>query len=178
MPNEKPPNPTPDVRKMFQLAEHYSTASQLLSEQAKGDQWGCSAPQILVDSFAVELYLKCLYVLDNSVAPPVGHDLKMLFNALPSYTKDDIRLAFYRIVSAEPVLANLHLINPEAVKVTQFERSLEAAKRTFDKRRYLYEENPDGEWFYADLLRQAVRTVTKMDIRVASLTNLDPIEDG
>lgn len=65
MPKVKPAKPTPDCRKMFQLAEHYSEASRLLEEQAKGEEWGCSAPRLLVDSFAVELYLKCLFVLDT-----------------------------------------------------------------------------------------------------------------
>lgn len=54
---------TPDARKMYQLAERYSEASQILDEQAESEKWGCAAPQLLVDSFAVELYLKCLFVL-------------------------------------------------------------------------------------------------------------------
>lgn len=58
MPRVKLPKPTPDYRKMYQLAEYYAEASRLLDEQAKGEEWGCSAPQLLVDSFAVELYLK------------------------------------------------------------------------------------------------------------------------
>ena len=60
MPKKKPLKPTPDYRKIYQLAEHYSEASRLLEEQAERKEWGSSAPQLLVDSFAVELYLKCL----------------------------------------------------------------------------------------------------------------------
>jgi hypothetical protein len=67
---------------MYQLAEHYSEASRLLEEQAKGKEWGCSAPQLLVDSFAVELYLKCLFVLDTNIAPLQEHDWEKLFDAL------------------------------------------------------------------------------------------------
>jgi hypothetical protein len=70
MAKTKPPGPTPDFKKMYQLAEQYTAASELLDEMAKGEEWGCSAPQILVDSFAVELYLKCLYVLDTNAPPP------------------------------------------------------------------------------------------------------------
>jgi hypothetical protein len=68
------------------------------------------------------------------------------------------------------VLSNLDVINPEAVKVTDFKRSLKAAKNTFDRRRYLYESQPAGEWFYAHLLREAIRAVTSMDIRLAGLS--------
>lgn len=168
MPKAK--KPTPDYRKMYQLAENYSEASRLLAEQAKGKQWGCSAPQLLVDSFAVELYLKCLFVLDTNTAPPEKHDWEALFDALANYTKVAIREAFKRIIASDPVLLNLNVINPEALRVTDFERSLAAAKNTFDKRRYLYEPVAPGEWFYAHLIRDSIRIVTKMDIRLVGLS--------
>src|ERR1051326_6135406 len=169
MPNVKPAKPTPDCRKMFQLAEQYSEASRLLDEQAKGEEWGSSAPQLLVDSFAVELYLKCLFVLDTKKAPLEKHDWEELFDALAPHTKTLIREAFERIVRSNPVLSHLDVINPEAVRFTDFNRSLTAAKNTFDKRRYLYESQPTDEWFYAHLLREAIRTVTSMDVHLAGL---------
>jgi type I restriction enzyme R subunit len=156
-------------RKMYQLAEHYSEASKLLEDQAKGKEWGCSAPQLLVDSFAVELYLKCLFVLDTNIAPLEEHDWVKLFVALAPHTKAAIRDAFDRIIHADPVLPHLHVINPEAQRVTDFDRSLAAAKNTFDKKRYLFEPQPTGEWFYAHLLREAIRDVTGMDIRLMGL---------
>jgi hypothetical protein len=155
---------------MYQLAEHYSEASRLLEEQAKGEEWGCSAPQLLVDSFAVELYLKCLFVLDTNIAHLEVHDWEELFNALAPHTKTAIRDAFKRIVRSDPVLSHLDVINPEALKVTDFDRSLTAAKNTFDKRRYLYEPQSTSEWFYAHLLREAIRAVTSMDIRLKGLS--------
>ena len=155
---------------MYQLAGHYSEASRLLEEQAKGKEWGCSAPQLLVDSFAVELYLKCLFVLDTNIAPLQEHDWEKLFDALLPHTKTAIREAFERIVHSDPVLPHLDVINPEALKVTDFNRSLMAAKNTFDKRRYLFESQSTGEWFYAHLLREAIRAVTSMDIRLAGLS--------
>lgn len=170
MPKKRPPKPTPDCREMYQLAEHYSEASRLLEEQAKSEEWGCSAPQLLVDSFAVELYLKCLFVLDTNTAPLEEHDWEKLFDALASHTKTLIREAFDRIVRSNPVLSNLDVINPQAVKVTDFKRSLTAAKNTFDRRRYLYESQPTGEWFYAHLLREAIRAVTSMDVRLVGLS--------
>jgi hypothetical protein len=166
MAKSKPPRPTPDVKQMYQLAEHYSEASRLLDDQARGDGWGCSAPQMLIESFAVELYLKCLYVLDMNAAPPFGHDWEELFHALRDFTRDAIREQFKRTIDSHPVLANLAVINPEAVKTTDFNRALKTGKNTFDQRRYLYEPLPTGEWFYAKLLREAIQAVTKMDIRL------------
>ena len=170
MPKVKPLEPTPDYRKMYQLAEHYSEASRLLEEQAKGEEWGCFAPKVLVDSFAVELYLKCLFVLDTNIAPLKEHDWEKLFDALALHTKTAICDAFERIVRSDSVLSHLDVINPEALKVTDFKRSLTAAKNTFDKKRYLYESQPTGEWFYAHPLREAIRAVASMDIRLAGLS--------
>ena len=161
---------TPDCRKIYQLAENYSEASHLLDVQAKGEQWGCSAPQLLVDSFAVELYLKCLFVLDTNDAPPKGHDWQALFDALKPHTRIAIREAFKQSIESHPVLSHLDVINPKALKVTDFERSLTAAKNTFDKKRYLYESVTQDEWFYAHLLKDAIRSVTKLDIRLVGLS--------
>jgi len=72
-------------------------------------------------------------------------------------------------VRSDDVLSKLGVTNPEAVKVTAFKRSLRAAKNTFYKRRYLSESQPKDEWFYAHLLREAIRKVTSMDIRLAGL---------
>lgn len=167
MPKDKSQAPAPDFRKIYQLAEWYSEASRILDEQMKGDDWGVSAPRLLVDSFAVELYLKCLYVLDTGSGPLREHDWVKLFEALASHTRTAIREAFDRIVSEDPVLRHLDVINPNAVMVTDFARSLAAAKNTFDRRRYLFEAPPTGEWFYAHLLHEAIRSVTKMDLRLA-----------
>jgi hypothetical protein len=170
MPKKKPPKPTPDYQEMYKLAEQYSEASLLLEKHAENDEQKWSAPRLLVDSFAVELYLKCLFVLDTNAAPPEVHDWKSLFDSLAPHTKNAIREAFERIVRADVVLSHLDVINPEALMVTDFNRSLIAAKDTFDKKRYIYESQPTGEWFYAHLLREAIRAVTSMDIRLAGLS--------
>ena len=166
MPVKNPPMSVPDCLKIYRLAECYWDASSMLDEQARRDEWGCAGPKLLVDSFAVELYLKCLYVLDTNKVPPCGHDLLNLFEALNSATKSLIREAFDRSVRDHPILSNLSLFNPEAVKTTDFKRALEAARDTFVKRRYLYENLPKREWFYAHILGDAIRSVTKLDLRI------------
>jgi len=171
MPKVRAPKATPDYKKMYQLAEHYSEAAGILGEQARRKEWGSSGPQLLVDSFAVELYLKCLFVLDTNIAPLEEHDWQKLFDALLPHTKAAIREAFERIVRSDDVLLHLNVINPKAVKVTDFNRSLAAAKDTFYRRRYLFEAQPTSEWFYAHLVREAIRSVTSMDIRLAGLSN-------
>jgi hypothetical protein len=172
MSKSKPPKSVPDIRQMFQLAERYSEASELLVEHARGEKWGSTAPKLHVESFAVELYLKCLCVQDTSNAPPDEHDWKKLFYSLKEFSRDAIRDEFKRSIKSHPVLSNLGVINPDAVKVTDFDRALEVGKNTFHKRRYLYEPPPPtGEWFYAHLLKDAIRKVVIMDVRLAGLTD-------
>lgn len=162
----KPPKPTPDICKMFLLAEQYYETSRFLEETTKNEKW--NAPRLMVDSFAVELYLKCLFVMDVNAAPPAKHDWLELFDLLGSHTKEAIREEFRHSINSHPVLSNLNVINPAAVKFTDFASSLAAAKDTFHKGRYAYESQLTDQWFYAHLLRDAIRTVTKMDLRIAN----------
>lgn len=161
--------PIPDYKDIYRLAEQYYETSLFLKESSKGNREKMSAPRILVDSFAVELYLKCLYVLDKNAAPPGVHEWDTLFDALASHTKAAIREAYDRIIKSDPVLSNIEIINPEAGIVKDFNRSLIVAKNTFDKGRYSYEKLLPNDWFYAHVVRDAIRDVTRMDIRLASV---------
>lgn len=168
-------NVIPDFRLMYQLAERYSEASELLEQHARRDAYGASGPQTMVDSFAVELYLKCLHVLDNNDSPPRrgvdAHDWVKLFNGLKPHTKTMIRDFFDQSVRDDPGLRNLKEINPEApAGLTDFGESLRVAARTFSDRRYLYEPRNSGNWFYAHLIRSAIRRVTKLDLRLSAAT--------
>jgi hypothetical protein len=169
------------VRKIFILAEHYAEASRLLEEQSRGDQskaeklWGCSGPKLMVDSFAIELYLKCLYVMDMR-EKITGHDWKKLFNALHDNSKSSIRKEFARIVEDSPLPAIVRTVNPDAAKVLDFDRSFIAASETFDKRRYLYEDpkppkagEEQKEWYYAHLIKDAIRGFLIIDPRIKDL---------
>ncbi len=179
---DETPKETPDSKKIFLLAEHYSEASRLLDEQSRGDQakeknWGCFGPKLLVDSFAVELFLKCLYVQDTKKAPH-GHDWGKLFEELKPGTQKAILLEYDRLIDADPIVGKLMIlreINPDAVKVRDFRRALKAARLTFDKKRYIYEKPDENkskeEWFYAHFLKDAIRNVTLTDLRIAELLN-------
>src|SRR6185437_1060741 len=89
-----------------------------------------------------------------------------------STTKTQIRDAFERVIDADTVLKNLAAVNPNATMVLDFDRSLDAASDTFDKRRYAYDPPPAKAWHYAHVLRLAVRDVAKLDLRVSQF--IDP----
>lgn len=173
MPNMK----TPDPREIFRLAEQYLEASLLLENHAQNNEQIWSPPRLLLDSFAVELYLKCLFVLDTNASPAKEHNWKRLFDSLDSNTKIAIRYEFRRIVDEDDVLRNLREINPEAAMFTDFDRSLLAGQDTFDKWRYTYEPLAEKDLYYADLIRAAVRSVTMKDIRLAGLNTSNRSEN-
>ena len=166
MAKQKSQTPTPDVAEMFQLAEQYSIASNRLVEQSHGTAKYAGAPYLMVDSFAVELYLKCLVTQDTNKPAQWSHNHRELFDTLKATTQVEIRKAFQRVIDGDVVLRHLHTINPDAAKVLDFDRSLNAASSTFDKRRYAYDPPSSAEWYYAHLLRLAVRDVAKVDLRV------------
>lgn len=165
-------NPPPDVAEMFQLAEQYSVASNLLSRQSRGKKRWSGAPYLLVDSFAIELYLKCLITQDTGKAPDNGHDFRKLFDAIDPLIQTQVREAFQRVIKADVMLSlspTIHrAIDPDPVvlKVLNFDQSLDAASNTFAGRRYLYESRPQAEWYYAHLLRLAVRNVAMTGLKV------------
>ena len=70
-------NKIPDFKAIYMLAEQYREASIVLEKNNKE----LSAPRLIVDSFAIELYLKCLYIIDKKQAKR-GHDWKEIFDAL------------------------------------------------------------------------------------------------
>ena len=165
--------PIPDFYKIFQLAEQYSEASILLEENDHNKEGIWSAPRVVVDSFAVELYLKCLFVLDNNKEAPHKHDWKILFDDLQSSTKNHIREEFNRIVNADPVLSmrselkNLDVFDSEVSKFTDFDLSLDVAKDTFEKVRYLYDPDLWNStlpelWSYSPFIREAIRSFANM----------------
>ncbi len=67
---------------------------------------------------------------------------------------------------SDPVLSNLAVINPEAPNFRDFCLSLEVAKNTFDKGRYLYDPELPDEWSYAHLVREAIRTIANMIVPI------------
>jgi hypothetical protein len=167
------PASVPDFKQVFLLAEYHAAASRLLDNQSKVKEFGSIGPKMLVDSFSVELYLKCLYVQDKDAAPPEVHDWEVLFEELKPGTQKAVILEYNRLIDADHIVGNyllLREINPEAVKVRDFRRALKAARMTFDKKRYMYEVNNNTEeWFYADFLGNAIRNITMTNLEIMKL---------
>src|SRR4051812_6029494 len=97
----KPGGPVPDPHKIFQTAESFREAADLLEKTPA--QRG--AAFLVTDALAVELYLKCLYVLDNEkrLAPPQEHPFDVLFRELTPGTQKAV-IRRFGVNNNHPVL--------------------------------------------------------------------------
>src|SRR3977135_3771278 len=89
-----------DPRRMFLLAEEFLRASRLLAQIHRQpdfprDKW-VPRPSIMLAAFSLELFFKCLYVLDHgkTVRQLRTHNLETLFKLLSPETQSKIREYF------------------------------------------------------------------------------------
>ena len=81
----------------------------------------------------MELFLKALFVQDTGGVRR-SHDWEKLFDLLLPGTQEALRLEYRRIRDKDPIVGDLMLlreVNPDAVRVRDFNRALKAARITF-----------------------------------------------
>jgi HEPN domain-containing protein len=123
------------------------------------DEGFYTSPMTVLDAFAVELYLKCLYILDCNKHPPKKHDFLVLFERLTNKgTKDSIRLLYGEYIKISPIAPVLQKRDPKTYKeVLELERYLELSGKVFEDVRYFYGWEGKSKMFYWPMLRLAVR---------------------
>jgi hypothetical protein len=123
-----------------------------------------TAPFMTVDSFSLELYLKCLWAMDHSGPPPYGHDIAWFYKKLKRKTKKLLRDNYDAVVAQSGLPDTMDPRN--RALMSDFKRYLKFSNRTFLEVRYLYER----EWMkkprirYWSVMRNTVRK-TILDIR-------------
>jgi HEPN domain-containing protein len=162
--------PTEEQSKdVFLLAEAYSAAADVLSEAAKKDakskkervvSFHVAVPILTLDSFAAELYLKSLYLLDRKRSTR-GHDLKELFGELSVGCQKSIKAIY-----AEALKRNQPLITATLKEDPGFDFGLEnvlgKSRETFEKIRYAFDGR--GPTFYWPVIKLAVRKVITLSL--------------
>ena len=112
-------------------------------------------PFVVMDAFSLELYLKCLQVIEKGSADR-GHKCKRLFASLSPGMRDSVRALYVQILRKESrLVGRLHRDRPE-VK-TDIDSILDLSNDVFENVRYLYEGNKPT-MFYWPLLAMAVRS--------------------
>jgi hypothetical protein len=172
-----PTNPLPveyDAQIVFCYAEAFSKSAGLLFPQLRRggtpigrgmiapklpvhiSKLADTAPSAMVDSFALELYLKCLHMMDHA-APVRGHDLKAIYARLKPHTRSRLRINYAAEVSKSPAVATMR--KSVRRKFVGFRAYLNVSNLAFVQVRYLFEGNSSGKQqiAYWPLLRLAAR---------------------
>lgn len=87
------PKPVPDPKKVYQHAMRFLATDGFLRTHAGKDEkvaFWCQHPSMVISSFASELLLKCLLILEGKI-PPDKHNLETLFKLLEPPLQADIR---------------------------------------------------------------------------------------
>ena len=145
--------------RVFRQAEIFLAASDLLSNfiLPPGIVPGASdarmvIPRMMNRAFALELYLKCLILLDGGTIP-MSHEYDVLFNRLSDLTKADLERRYEESIQSNSVALAIksHFASAEF----GLPQVLAAEARAFVRWRYVFEGVPPS--FLSEWLLQAAR---------------------
>jgi hypothetical protein len=155
--------PPYDPYEAFLIAEAFRNSWQILRSQ-----FGEDIPQhfnyvIATNAaFSLELYLKCLLVIDGQT-PKANHNLKLQFDALPPNNRDAIRTGYADILKTDRYLQEQKMRlkeegkNPD--KIFRFESVLNESALAFEKSRYPFDPRYKVHTYLAEPIERATRKV-------------------
>jgi hypothetical protein len=150
--------PKRDAKTVFATAEQYLAANNVLllaQQQQQGIR--LEMPGVAVAAMTLELYLKCLAILEGKDPREDSHHLWRLFASLNGSTQNKIRQrATTRIEAAKPTFTNQY---GDSVVVTDFDKLLKLSSNALKIARYPYEGVPPNMGWAASSILVAVREV-------------------
>ncbi len=161
-----PINPPEIPSYIFQMAESFSAAVNAVAHATSstagidGEQINLRSllivPQIVNESFSVELYLKCLHAIRSCNTVPYGHNLLELFQALGVQQKAIVRRHFSKVQATNRVTVHrANILGNRALPT--IEKTLEKSDRAFERFRYVWENDNRVEGFDLMNVRVALR---------------------
>jgi hypothetical protein len=161
-----------DPLKMFVLAQEFLRACRIMANAQRGatDRGQLiPSPNIMAHAFSLELYLKCLYVLDHKSGPPRIHNLKVLFDALLPDTQTKLR-NYFDPTEGQRFLDDLKRRHQGKVLWNapvkfDFNYALTASSNAFEYIRYGYERamRSTERWCGTPLVNAAQRLILEMN---------------
>jgi hypothetical protein len=111
-------------------------------------------PTAVNSCFSIELYFKCILVIENPSAMPYGHSLLQLFNNLSANVQKRIEHFYGELLAKDPIfpVVQTHFPNADYSLLAVITESSDC----FTKWRYVYEE-PSAEGHRAGNVRGAAR---------------------
>ena len=134
---------------IFVMAESFSAALNMLSHatiplamvrEHIDVKKLLTIPEIVNESFSVELYFKCLHACGNKGLAPRGHDLLHLFTGLPPQQQMMVEKKFKEVQSKNTVTATRANKLKQSSLPTIME-TLRESNRAFEKFRYAWEDD-------------------------------------
>ncbi len=133
-----------DPIKMFRVAEEFRQAGGLCTthmsaERFDGERYHFLCPAAVLDVFSLEIYLKCLYVLEKHSEPKPTHDLVKLFRKISKPAQAEIRRRYENASDKEKELREAFFA--KIGKSYSFDEILKEDRDAFEVIRYRYEHD-------------------------------------
>jgi HEPN domain-containing protein len=156
--------PPPDAKAVYDHARRFVKTDELLRALAKKNPqvrvW-CQSPSMVISTFASELMLKCLLILENK-NPSRDHNLLTLFNRLDSPHRKQIEDLWNAKQASAAVKKQLDEHEDQfGIKIPRdLQTALQDCQDAFKWLRYEY-ENPLKATYYITFLPKHVRDVIR-----------------
>jgi hypothetical protein len=160
---QQPDKPTP--RGLFQQAESFFQSAVLLFNNATQIPRYFNPqfifPSLVCEAFSLELYLKCVIVIEESEYPAT-HDLEKLYALITAENRTEIEKICSPHMAQQQSMQNAyhqHTKQPGAAPTVTFQSMLHASHKAFETFRYVHEKNTlsDGEGWQGGPIVRSVR---------------------
>jgi hypothetical protein len=151
------PKPKRDPAAVFATAEQFVRAHDCLLHEGIEKGLQVPMPTMAIAAMTLELYLKCLALLEGKEAREDSHHLWKLFTYLNGATQNKIRRrADERIQRSKPTFRDQHGV---VTVVTDFDKLLKLSANALKTSRYPYEGLPANSGWAAGSILFATREV-------------------
>jgi hypothetical protein len=143
-----------DTKQLFTQAEVLRGSSQILSKFVSTGMPQCVIPMVVCSAFSLELFLKCLILIERG--KPAGlHHLEKLFNHVDAKSRDGIRARYDQLRAG--IDARFAKFQGPPPPKTDFDSVLQMSSEAFQNFRYAHEGMKVQKGWMADPIRDCVR---------------------
>jgi hypothetical protein len=144
----------PEARLAFLSAEAFLEVCKVLTAALRaGNRRVLSLALATNAAFSLEMYLKCLLLLEQGLAAR-GHDIHALFHSLSSSTRSELTRAHEKFAGSNSAL--MERLSQEGLP-TNLEELLKRGRNAFTDFRYAHEQIPSKTDFALNGLTKCVR---------------------
>jgi hypothetical protein len=157
------------AKKIFDNAEVFHLAYNSLNNLITQDM-RYLIPGAVNGALALELYMKCLYMLEKHELVKV-HELEKIFDKLSTETKETLKNNFNLCLNTKEVKDQLSLMEKESKMKppADFRGFIEEAEKVFLKARYFFEKEQFSFNCYPKIREVLIKRINELD------SNINPL---